>query len=241
MTRRPPPRKPPTSAGDEPPNEPDQPAKPPQAGTSRKQPAKPRKPPARPRPVDPWERQPDETDPAFEAFKRYRDMGATRSTAKVGRDLGKSKNVIDGWCKRHSWVVRVRGYDAHVDREWLKEQRQLRRKAAQRNASVAALAMQKFGQYVMALDVDSRDLKPGDMAAIARVAHMIEATALGLDAAVTGGGAAADDGTVDAHTIAGMSDEDRRARLQMLLREAQSRLDDSEPTDLDDVDEREAS
>ena len=36
----------------------------------------------------PWERQKGETPQAFEAFSIYRDMGSSRSTAKVGRKLG---------------------------------------------------------------------------------------------------------------------------------------------------------
>lgn len=227
MSRRPPPRKPP---GDEPPEPADTPKK--------KPPAK-RRPPAKPkRPDNPWERQPDEGDAAWEAFRTYRDMGATRSTAKVAQQLSKSKQLMDRWSGAHAWVVRARGYDGHVDREWLLEQRDLRRRAAKRNSSAAALAMQKFGQWVVALDIDDKRLQPGDMVRLAQAAVAIERVALGMDvptSSLPGQGS-----HVDPEAIAGMSDEDRRARLTMLLREAQSRLDDSEPEDLDD-DEREAS
>ena len=55
----------------------------------------------------PWERQKGETPQAFEAFSIYRDMGSSRSTAKVGRKLGKSKNLMDRWSSRWEWVEPV--------------------------------------------------------------------------------------------------------------------------------------
>lgn len=56
----------------------------------------------------PGERQPKETAVAFEAFRSYLEMGPTRSVAKVGEALGKSKTLIDRWSSRWSWVERVR-------------------------------------------------------------------------------------------------------------------------------------
>lgn len=63
----------------------------------------------------PWERQPKESAPAWEAFVLYRDMGYRRSTAKVAQALGKTKKLIDGWCSRWNWVARADAYLAHLD------------------------------------------------------------------------------------------------------------------------------
>lgn len=65
----------------------------------------------------PWERQKGETPQAFEAFSIYRDMGSSRSTAKVGRKLGKSKNLMDRWSSRWEWVERARAYDNDLERQ----------------------------------------------------------------------------------------------------------------------------
>jgi hypothetical protein len=70
----------------------------------------------------PWERQPKESAPAWEAFVAYRDLGYRRSTAKVARALGKSKALIDGWSSRWHWVARSDAYLEHLD----EQQRQLR-------------------------------------------------------------------------------------------------------------------
>jgi hypothetical protein len=172
-----------------------------------------------------WEHQPGESAPAFEAFVAYRDMGPSRSTAKVARSLGKSKALIDGWSSKHSWGIRVHAYDANVDREHLLDMRELRRKAMKRNATSAALALQKFGQAVAAIDVNK--VKAADIAAIARVAVQMEQQVYAA-AALPSGGAVSASGAVDADTIAGMTDEERRARLKMLVREASERLEDGD-------------
>jgi len=40
-----------------------------------------------------WDRQPGESPPAFAAFALYRDMGVSRSSARVGQEFGKSRFV----------------------------------------------------------------------------------------------------------------------------------------------------
>ena len=65
---------------------------------------------------EPWERQLNESTQAFEAFARYRDMGASRSTSKVSRQLCKSRTLITRWSSEHDWVKRVAAWDAEKDR-----------------------------------------------------------------------------------------------------------------------------
>ena len=67
-------------------------------------------------PPQPWERQPKETDVAFEAFTVYRDMGADRSYVKVSQKLGKSRTIIDRWGRTHGWAVRIEAWTAEQDR-----------------------------------------------------------------------------------------------------------------------------
>lgn len=67
----------------------------------------------------PWERQPKESDPAWEAFVTYRDMpeetGLKRSLSRVGQKLVKSTTMLSKWSSRHNWVKRVRAYDQYRD------------------------------------------------------------------------------------------------------------------------------
>ena len=62
-----------------------------------------------------FERQPKESSPAWKARKTYHYMGPTRSIARVGQDLGKSRALLEGWSSRWSWVASARDYDAYSD------------------------------------------------------------------------------------------------------------------------------
>jgi len=59
-----------------------------------------------------WERQENESARAYEGFCAYRDMGPSRSLAKVGRLLGKSRALIERWSAEHEWVDRVKALEA---------------------------------------------------------------------------------------------------------------------------------
>lgn len=65
----------------------------------------------------PWERQKDESEKAFEAFKIYRDMGEDRTISAVVKRLEKSRNLIDRWKERWSWKERVRAYDNELEKQ----------------------------------------------------------------------------------------------------------------------------
>ena len=68
-------------------------------------------------PEKPWERLEKETDPAWQAFCAYRDLGPNRSTAKAARLVGKSKKLMDGWSSKHEWVRRVRAWEDLIDKQ----------------------------------------------------------------------------------------------------------------------------
>ena len=63
----------------------------------------------------PWQRQKRESARAFEAFQAYRDMGPSRSLAKVGEELGKSDTLIERWSSKYRWVERARAWDEEQD------------------------------------------------------------------------------------------------------------------------------
>lgn len=65
----------------------------------------------------PWERQENETKPAFEAFVLYRDMGTKRSIRRVGQELGKSRALVERWSTKNHWIDRVQAYDDYLDKE----------------------------------------------------------------------------------------------------------------------------
>lgn len=89
----------------------------------------------------PFEQQARESDKAFAAFSLYLSLGPQRSLEAVATKLGKSKTLMERWCKRHAWVARVQAqseYLAGLEREatgglvrakaneWLARQQKLR-------------------------------------------------------------------------------------------------------------------
>ena len=84
-----------------------------------------------PEPDYPWDRQPDESMQAFEAFAIYRDMAYQRSLAAAAWKLRKSKKLLERWSCGHGWVKRVAACDAYNDRESRNELEQERRRAWQ--------------------------------------------------------------------------------------------------------------
>ena len=85
--------------------------------------------------LEPWERQPQESAEAFEAWVRYRDMKPRRSTYKVAVGLAKAGALVRRWSARWGWIDRARLYDNYLDAEVRRENEKsildFRRRAAQ--------------------------------------------------------------------------------------------------------------
>lgn len=61
-----------------------------------------------------WLKRPNESEPAYSAFRAYLEAGPGRSAAETCRKLKKSKSLVDGWSRTHDWRDRVRDFDNHV-------------------------------------------------------------------------------------------------------------------------------
>lgn len=97
-----------------------------------------KQPPIRaPEPENAWDRLPDESDPAYRAFREYLLMGAERSTAKVARGLGKSKTLIDRWSSRNRWVARAQAFDAEAAKRVDEATLDVLEKRARRQAEIS--------------------------------------------------------------------------------------------------------
>ena len=65
----------------------------------------------------PWERQPGESEKAYEAFALYRDLGLNRSNHEVCSKLSKSRQLISRWKANYHWDERVRAYDNDLQKQ----------------------------------------------------------------------------------------------------------------------------
>ena len=92
----------------------------------------------------PWERQFAESRQAFEAFCIYRDMGPTRSSEKVARELSKSAQLMRRWSANWDWVERVNEWGDEQDRQNRITQMQAIRKMNERHATLAVALQGKI-------------------------------------------------------------------------------------------------
>lgn len=91
--------------------------------------------------LEPWERLPVESSPAWEAFVLYRDGGPARTIRGVCRQLHKSLTLIGRWSVRHKWVERAGGWDAYTDRIRREASLKAVKEMTERHARMAATAL----------------------------------------------------------------------------------------------------
>lgn len=99
--------------------------------------------------LEPWERQPKESEPAFEAFAAYRDLGTERSLTMVARRLAKSRPLISRWSARWHWVDRAAAWDRELDRRTLDQRTKDVRTMRERHAQLATSILTKVAQRLL--------------------------------------------------------------------------------------------
>lgn len=67
--------------------------------------------------TEPFDRRPQESARAYEAFRLYIEMGPNRSLPAVGAKLGKSVALMERWSSRWKWRWRARSYDDSMQRQ----------------------------------------------------------------------------------------------------------------------------
>ena len=126
----------------------------------------------------PWERQPEESLKAFEAFTTYRDWGPNRSNAKVAQQLGKSKTQIDRWSSKWSWVVRVQAWLDHMDRQWLDSLAEMQLEARKRHLRLSQMVLGKFLERIS--NMEPEQIPATVLDRLFKVGVEAENTALGI-------------------------------------------------------------
>lgn len=93
----------------------------------------------------PYERQEGEGDERWQAFVIYREQPENgiprRSLAKLARELGKSKQLVERWSSDDGWLGRVAAYDREQDAiRRSAQETELRRIVARQGTSLSAAA-----------------------------------------------------------------------------------------------------
>lgn len=90
-----------------------------------------------------WEKQPDESDKAFAAFRVYLELGPEkRSISKVvqhraDNGMGKSRSTVSKWSSRFRWTARVEAFDAEAVRTQDETTFELLQRRGERQAEIA--------------------------------------------------------------------------------------------------------
>ncbi|RYF44888.1 MAG: hypothetical protein EOO38_17015 [Cytophagaceae bacterium] len=90
-----------------------------------------------------WEQQDGESEPAFAAFKHYRDAGASRSYAKTAEKLEKSKTLIERWAFAHKWPHRIRAFNRELDAEARRDRRRSYNEMFERHSTVGQMLVNR--------------------------------------------------------------------------------------------------
>jgi hypothetical protein len=108
-----------------------------------------------------WERQPRESDEAWEAFRLYLSLGSGRSYEKVRQQLGKSRTIIERWGRRWNWQERICARDNWLLAEENKAQKSEARKRAINRGKLHDHAYKAQANYILYLSAkDPSNLTP---------------------------------------------------------------------------------
>jgi hypothetical protein len=58
---------------------------------------------------DVWRRQPGETSLSYSYFRKYRDMGETRTLRRTAKELGRNVTLVEDRARRWRWAASPRG------------------------------------------------------------------------------------------------------------------------------------
>lgn len=136
-----------------------------------------------------WDRLSGETARAYRAFAVYRDMGVSRSVARVGQELGKSKSLMDRWSGNWHWVHRANEWDAAQDEIHRSEQEQERRDMLRRHAEIGRNILRQVNAKLIEFQTDEgvgADLSLKDIPVWTNIGTQVERKARGEPETIDG-------------------------------------------------------
>ena len=124
-----------------------------------------------------WEQRDNETPQAYEAFKTYLELGASRSLVKTAQMFGKSETLMAEWSKptAHGWVRRALMYDRHQARALneaiLAGKASMRQRLSQQAMNMQLRAATRIHNMT---DAEIRALTPAQTVAFLRCSSEVE-------------------------------------------------------------------
>ena len=97
-----------------------------------------------------WERQANESYPAFEAFQTYL---TERSYPKVAASLSKSQTLIKRWAKKNNWRERADAWDAEVSRKAMQKASDDFAKMIERQINIGRMFQSRGANAIQQMDL----------------------------------------------------------------------------------------
>jgi len=147
----------------------------------------------------PWERRPDESAQAYEAFSAYRDMGYARSLSSVADQLQKRRELMGRWSRRWQWVERCKLWDREIERQQAAESMDAQRDMREYHARLARLVLDSVTKRLLGVTgtdesgneveivkaLDPSELSPSEMARLIAEASKLERLSRGEATEIT--------------------------------------------------------
>ncbi len=173
-----------------------------------------------------WDRQQREPERAYGYFVLYRDLGRTRTVAKVATEVDRSRDYLHKLATTWKWVQRAAAWDREEDRLYVEGLAEQRRDMAKRHARISAALQAKIVARLQTLDASK--LSPADIARWLEVATRVERLALGLPDSTTAH-TGPDGGPIRAE-VEQMTEQQRADFFRALMAEAAARAGEANPS-----------
>ena len=100
----------------------------------------------------PWERQNNESEKAFSAFKAYLEMD-DRNVTELAKRLSKSRQLLVNWKQKYNWQERCIAWDKSLQEIEYKTAVKERKKMAKRHIAIAMSMQAKAVEALQKIDV----------------------------------------------------------------------------------------
>lgn len=101
--------------------------------------------------VQPWDRQPGETDAEWRYFQAYRNLGPARTIGRAAESLELTTQTLTNISSKNQWRQRVQAYDYWQDQIFLREQAEYMRTVGRRQAEQASQTLEALMKPVQAI------------------------------------------------------------------------------------------
>ena len=124
-----------------------------------------------------WDRQPGESQKAWQTFELYRTLGVNRSMRRVAEVVHKSLHTIAAWACAHNWVDRTREWELYENKRAQREEQEAVKEMRRIHAEAGATLLKRgFGRLAV---INPKMISPRTLLRFVELGAKLEARARG--------------------------------------------------------------